>query len=258
MTEKKTKITKKKAKKDMWKLTTIPLTSWIMFWVLVLATMALATVCFSSAFKTADGEVDQETVAAFQAIRQNLEMQVQDLQGKVSDRPTDGPKGRMLLNEVIEGCNLAWATSTQESYYSYLEPRTKVRASLPYSFAWGNESYALNPVRLGDPSNDPEVEFGPAYLNSCLVRRDASLGIMETDATPNEFRTSMREAFPTLAIRERSLGGVTVLSYQNPSDAVWPNQWMIFGRTFTYRIASHGWLTDAEAVKIIQSLRVEN
>ncbi|MCK9361561.1 hypothetical protein M0Q28_05075 [Patescibacteria group bacterium] len=257
MTVKKAKTTKKKVMKDTWKLTTIPLHSWITFWVLVLATMALATVCFSSAFKNSDGEVDQETVAAFQAIRQSLETQVEDLQGKVSER-TDTAKGRALLNDIIEGCNLSWATSTAELYYSYLEPTTKVRASLPYSFAWGNESYALNPIRLGDPSNDPEVEFGPAYLNSCLVRRDAALTIQEKGDSPNEVRASLRQAFPTLAIRERTLGGVTVLSYTNAADNIWPNRWQVFGRTYMYTISSHGWLTDAEAVKIIQSLRVEN
>ncbi len=32
--------------------------------------------------------------------------------------------------------------------------------------------------------------------------------------------------------------------------------WEAFGRSYHYTISSQGWLTDAEAIKIIQSLKV--
>lgn len=257
MTVKKAKTTKKV--KNSWALTTIPVHSWITFWVLVLATMALATVCFTDAFKNSEGEVDQETVAAFEAIRKNLEAQVADLQTKVGvEEKVDG---RLLIAGRVRECDLSWATSTAEVYVSYVEPTTKVRMSLPYSFNWGNAEYALLPV--AQYGSETSVEFGPSLLNTdCYTYRDSMLLVSNSTSTPASTRRSLANppegAEATVSnVRERTINGIPVLSYRMSGATVQEN-WIGFGRNFQYRLSSYGWLTDAEAVKIIQSLRVEN
>lgn len=260
MTVKKAKTTKKV--KNSWALTTIPVHSWITFWVLVLATMALATVCFTDAFKNSEGEVDAESVAAIEAIRKSLEQQVADLQAKVGvEEKVDG---RLLIAGHADECGLAWATSTPDVYVSYVEPKTKVRASIPYSFSWGNEKYAFEPIAMDAAMGAEHFRFGPGIAVGCGVIRDSGLMIYTSTSTPLSLRRSLaippQEPWISVnSIRERTINGIPVVSYgMTANDGSIVNNWVGFGRNFQYTITSYGWLTDAEAVKIIQSLRVEN
>lgn len=259
MTVKKTKTTKKI--KNPWKLTAIPLHSWLIFWVLVLTTMALATVSFADAFKNGEGEVDQETVAAFEAIRKNLEAQVEDLQGKVGVE-MKVPAGRMLVSGVPgpgakEKCDLLLATSTADLYVLQVNEATGLRGSFPYSFAWGNQNYAFEPVVTIGEGSAQTLLFGPGVVSNCSINRDSALEITKSTSTPNEVRREALNAFNTGSVRERSINGMTVLSFKHNTEASQNLVWVAFGRTYRYTIYSLGWLTDAEAIKIIQSLRVE-
>lgn len=254
MPPRKTKSTvKAPAKNNPFRLTHIPLLSWVAFWVCISATLVLISATFTSALSFAQTpEENADTVVALQQLGDALEKKADEMTGGATQ-----PKGRIMTEGLVTAaCDMTWATSTNVISVSHLEARTNVRMSLPYSFDWGNEQYVLTPVRAGDPSNAPSLEFGPIYVqeDSCLGRRDSEITIMDPGSNPSEVRRSLSPA----TVRERSLGGVTVLSYSLPTDKVWPNRWHVFGRTHTYMIASHGWLTDAEAVKIIQSLRVEN
>jgi len=242
-------------KKNPWRSTHVPLPSWIMFWALVLCTMALIVVNFSKAFAPAPVEaIDDTTVAQFVAIRASLEQQVNDLQAQIPSSESD--ERSLVKNASKVTCGLSWNASTSTQTIAFTEPRTRIQMNLPYSFDWGNNRYALTLGDLGDPSNPPEVDFGPAVEHNeqygCYITRDSSIEIKDTGASPSEVRKSLKP----LVVRERTVGGVTVLSYTNPQDATWPQRWEVFGRTHTYTLASHGWLTDADAIKIIQSLKV--
>ena len=260
MPVKKAKTTKKT--KNAWQLTTIPVHSWITFWVLVLATMALATVCFTDAFKNSKGEVDQESVEAFKAIQQSLEQQVADLQGKVGVEQKK--EGRVLadLGSHIPECLAVLSTSTTDLItVSYLDTKNNVRMNLPYSFAWGNEDYALNPTDKHEAGTD-EVFFGPGWISGdCKMLRDSRLMVDTQDKRPvNEVRSVITNPVEGTVsnLRERTINGMQVLSYNFTGGGSSQNNWIAFGRTNRYLLSSEGWLTDAEAVKIIQSLRVEN
>jgi hypothetical protein len=256
MATKKTKTTIHH-KHNPWRSTHVPLFSWITFWALVLATMALVVVNLSQAFAPPypSNDMDTQTIAELQAVRANLESQLANLQ----QAPKSASNGRMLVqNASTTECGPAWSDTTTTQTVVYVEPLTKVQATLPYSFDWGNDQYALTPGDAGDPSNPPEIDFGPAVVHTerygCFITRDSSLSIKEPGDSPNNVRRGFGQIGVT--VKERTVGGVTVLSYTNNQNASWPKNWEVFGRTHTYLLSSHGWLTDDEAIKIIQSLKV--
>jgi hypothetical protein len=261
MPPRKTKTTKKTVKKDTsWQLTTIPLHSWVIFWALVLATMALATVCFTTAFRPAQPEVDDEALAMFQAVRESLEQQVAELEGKVEEAGT-AYNGRLLITGIPgpgddDDCDLALATSTADVYVPHLNVLTGVSVSIPYNFDWGNDEYAFVPVVTINESFAQTLVFGPGVPSKCGSARDVSLEISTSTSTPNEARREAIDLYNADTVQERIINGMRVLSYKMNIEAAQNNVWIGFGRTYRYKIFSLGWLTDAEAVKIIQSLRV--
>jgi hypothetical protein len=245
--------TKRSAAKHHGGLTMIPLRSWVAFWFFILVTMTLVIVCFTNAFRSIDREANRETAAAFQMIRQNLEARVAELQGQVG--ATQNTNSRALIWGHVQGCELTWDTSPAEVYITHLQTETKVSMSLPYSFAWGNDKYALLPG--ADHPSDTAVDFGPAVLGKdCYTSRDARVTVSNEISTPNKIRREAIDSYHATNIRERTLGGIPVLSYNVAWEDKHFNQWVGFGRNFQYTIHSQGWLTDAEAIKIIQSLKV--
>lgn len=203
----------------------------------------------------------------FQAVKESLEQQVRGLEEELEGIDS-GPGGRLLIYGMPgpgqEGdCSLSWATSTAELYIRHvqpieqLQPPAQLEISVPYSFDWGNQNYALEPVAIIGEAAAVTLFFGPAIAsNGCLPVRDTALEITNSTSTPNEARRGAVENFNATDIRTRTINGMTVLSYRMNLETSQNNVWIGFGRTYRYALFSQGWLTDAEAVKIIQSLRV--
>ncbi|KAA0207056.1 hypothetical protein EDM68_00480 [Candidatus Uhrbacteria bacterium] len=262
MPPRKTKTTKgsPKTKDASWKLTTIPLHSWILFWVLILATMALASVCFTTAFRPAENQADAEALAVFEAVKKNLERQITELEGKVE--VSQQPGGRIIIdatsNQLTEDevFQSKWNIEPATVYVQHIDPTTKLSMTLPYNFSWGTEKYALNPV----DAYANFILFGPAYPFEGGLTRGASLSIENSTSSAairKEIQTLRNNGEQIEEIRERIINGMTVISFtQGDGSSYTRNLWIGVGRTYLYRIESSGWLTDAEAVKIIQSLRV--
>lgn len=244
------KIKTKSAGKNPWKVATIPVHYWITFWALVLATMALATVCFSYAFRPIDSDVDPETLAAFQAIRENLEKQVEELQGEVALAPSPtGFLGEACLQDSI---------SPIDNYLTYVEPQSKVQMRLPFGTGWENENCAFPPARISGNI----ISFGPVVKGAGEGVRDSMLTIQPAKSTV-DFNTEIAQIrsdgsdTQISAIKQRNINGLNVFSYTTtiPTGYV-THDWYALGKTFSYKLEANEWLTDAEAVKIIQSLKV--
>jgi hypothetical protein len=263
MPPRKIKTTKKTVKKDTSvQLTTIPLHSWIMFWALVLATMALATVCFTAAFRPAvEPAVDDEALAMFQAVRESLEQQVAELEGKVvkQEKPNNASSDSMSGDFPFE-CYTE-NPGPSETYFTYLDQNSYVRMTLPYSFSWGSLDCPPIELLLSPEENYQEIRFGPSMrIEGEGVARDARLSIGDATTTAAvrahaENELSQDYVSDPSPIRQRTINGIPVISYGYYALGQ-ANIWIAVGRTHTYWLVSGGWLTDAEAVKIIQSLRV--
>jgi hypothetical protein len=104
-----------------------------------------------------------------------------------------------------------------------------------------------------------ETYFGPGMLSGdCMVVRDSSLIVSDDTRPMSDLRRELNaQDIKPSALRERTINGIPVLSYTINRGAGDERNWIAFGRTNRYHLHSQGWLTDAEAVKIIQSLRVE-
>jgi len=260
MAPRKTKTTtsvKTTTKKNPWRSSHVPLPSWIMFWALILCTMALIVVNFSQAFAPAPVDaIDNGTYGEWAAIRAGLEQQVRNLQAQVGT-PSE-PRGRLLATHSAptNDCSLQWATSTADIMVPYTDPKTKVSMSLPYSFNWGNAQFAFTPYAIADDGRS-SIDFGPGIFDEkgCGTYRDSAIEITTNTSTPNDIRTDAKAKHGT-NITERTINGIPVISYRVQFDDVRYNYWYGFGRTFQYRIMSKEWLSDADAVKIFQSLKV--
>jgi len=217
MAPRKTKTTtsvKTTTKKNPWRSSHVPLPSWIMFWALVLCTMALIVVNFSKAFEPVQVDaIDDQTAAQFAAIRASLEQQINDLQGQVSSSTTPS----------VLACVTVQNPGPADSHVLYVDPKTHVSMSLPYSTSWGNGCAAVQ-------SEEDGIHFGPNL--------EASLAVLDPKSIP---------AFYVKI--DRTVSGLKVYK---PGDMVT----FAVGKTYAYRIQTKGWLTDAEINKIIQSLKV--
>jgi len=236
----------------------------MIFWILVLANVALVCAIFGNVdVRTLKpvSVVNDEQQAAEQALIDELKTQVKSLGEQVASVEESTAVGRLQVpaNQMEDGCDLAWnygATSTV--YLSWKDEKSGVTASLPYSFDWGNERYSFLPYEVWTFDAETSVHFGPGSPGgACGVGRDAYLMIEAVDTTsPDKLLSEIRSDEPASEnIRQRTIGGVTVISATRGELGRGP-VWYIFGRSYFYTLSSQDWLTDAEAIKIIQSLRV--
>ncbi len=243
--------TKKSAAKHHGGLTMIPLRSWVAFWFFILVTMTLVIVCFTNAFRSIDREASRETAAAFQTIRQNLEARVAELQGQVNKPQAQTDRGQCLRGEP----------APIDNYLAYTDEEKSIELQIPFSTAWTNPDCTFAPAEV---ESGHFVHFGPYVAGELtdgekpMVVRDSTLVAVNDQKSVAEIRGLLRDPQEGSIrnLRERTVGGMTVFSYT--LDYVGPsiNHWVALGRNYRYNITSYGWLTDAEAIKIIQSLRV--
>ena len=210
--------TKTQRKKHSLHLTHIPLPSWIAFWLAIAATFVLVFVTFGAAFSSFFGPESDTAIQALQQINQNLAQQVSELRAQATNP------------ESTENC-LVENPGPADSHILYVDPKTHVSMSLPYSTKWGNGCAPLL-------ATDTGIQFGP-IMNKNF---DSEISILASDAK-----------VPTSSNRT-TVSGVTV--YTIPAGPQNKATWVAVGRTHTYMITSDGWLSKAEINRLIQSLRV--
>lgn len=235
---------------------------WVMFWVLVAATHALVIAIFSNVdvrtLLPVNVVNDEQQKAEAQLIEE-LKIQVKSLEDKaasVESSEINSERRLVSRGSTLQECPVSLSSSTQDIIYiSTVEQN--VNMSLPYSFSWGSDAYFINPI---DRSRGVagEIYFGPGIASGdCLLVRDSLLMIDERRSSPNELRSELSgQDLKISNLRERTINGIPVLSYEFDRGADTERVWVGFGRTNHYTLQSAGWLTDTEAIKIIQSLRV--
>ena len=87
-----------------------------------------------------------------------------------------------------------------------------------------------------------------------MLFRSARIAIGETTST--QVMDEWYKGLDAPGKQRRNINGLTVYSYAPSGFDGNIHYWRALGRSYTYFIQSAGWLTDAEAVKIIQSLKV--
>ena len=230
----KTKSRSSKVKKIQYK--------WLMFWLLVLTNVALVASIFGNVdvrtFKSGaivvDDEIDatepfEDAAEAPDAVEENTGSAVE------CATPIDTPI---------------------DTYVKYLDQKTGVSVSLPYSFGWRGPGCTISPADAYDTS----IGFGPGHIYGRYAnleirpRGDAEQIIRgETESAP----TSADQLGAVTGLRRRTINGLAVTSYSHALDIGGDeNVWIAVGKTYSYIIRGYAWLTDAEAIKIIQSLKV--
>jgi hypothetical protein len=248
----------------------LQLRHWVMFWVLVAATHALVITIFSNVdVRTLlpVNVVNDEQRLADQVLIDDLKAQVKSLGEQVASVEKPSSQGRTVVNvkdvawndsyfsgqDLPTDCGqLGLNDSTATQTYLWRDESTGIQAELPYSFNWGNDRYLPTPY---EQVNSSTIAFGPFVIvyQGCSVGRQAEL-TFRPSVDPNPVLREVRNN-PDLVgpVRQRVINGITVLSYRIEALG-YGDIWDVFGRSYHYTIK--GGLTDAEAMNIIQSLRV--
>jgi hypothetical protein len=269
MPVKKTKTTKKIVKKQVppWHVTTIPLHAWILFWFFVLATIALTALCFTSAFRSAQPGADDEALAMFQAVRESLEQQVAELEGKVeSDKENlvwyQEAYSDLRKQQLMEGCDPG-ESAAANAFITYSDSNTGIQVQLPYNNSWGGPDCSLPPI---EPFASREavfaVAFGSltsghpigAFRSSSIVARSPTSSTQLLNTLRAEQDSADLET--AITISSRTINGIPVHYVQRDYNIYGTETWYAVGRSYLFVITTQGGVTDDEVTRIIQSLRV--
>jgi hypothetical protein len=233
------------------------LREWMIFWILVLANIALVCAIFGNVdVRTLKpvGVVNEEQKTAEQELVAALRAEVMSLQASLDT-------AKVEATTPTSSCSNLEVTPI-DNYLVYTDTNTGVRMSIPYGSDWNTDRCPVTPADWNDGGF---LAFGPLTSvtfpsGSDVAKRDANLTILPQVRSVAEQRELLRnpQEGDIEDLRERTISGIPVFSYT--LEYVGPSQkyWVALGRTYTYYLSSYGWLTDAEAVKIIQSLRVTN
>lgn len=245
----------------------IPKYRWLMFWLLVLCSVALVCALFGNVdvrtLKDQTSDTTAVTTVSSQVASSTTTDMVEDsFENQVAQSPEhpgepfDIETGACLFNS-------AETADPIDTYIDYTEPISTVLLTIPYSFNWGSAN--CPPITLVSPYPSSEntllasFEFGPSKVlgggGAGFARRLASFGIGPV-TTADAVDTGIKENESVRNVRQRTISGFTVYDYDLNFEAN-PHEWIAVGRNYSYHLTSlGGWLTDAEAIKIIQSLRV--
>jgi len=204
--------------------------------------MTVVVLNFNKAFAPVATEtIDDQTAAEFQAIRTSLEKQVEELQVQAMQQGDS--------REQPPACVMSDEIPAIDNYISYKDEKTSVSMKIPFSTKWQNNDCDFAPTQLYDAG---VVSFGPE-TGVTTSERDARLSIKPAISV-QEMDTWYKDLVASKK-QKRTINGMTVISYdvEGLGGGLF---WEGFGRSYHYVITSNGWLTDAEAVKIIQSLKV--
>ena len=234
----------------------VQLRHWLLFWTLVLCVMIVINASFAKYQKPSSDVVMETDLMA--AIADSLEKQADTLEQQAEALQDMKPEGRLFITvdkaHGLCGPETALLDLPADQTFQFSDENTGVTASLPYNFAWGNDGYGAFPFEAnGFETNS--ILFGKVgpYTEGCWGR-DSILTI-----SPPTTTASLLRSLAGTQVRQRNVNGLTVLSYTKAEDSspIINQVWDAVGRTYWYRIVSRaGQLSDAEAVAIIQSLRV--
>lgn len=244
--------------------TPMKLSQWLLFWSLVLCVMVVINASFAKYQKPSQDLVLETEVAG--AIAESLERQADMLEEQADALQDMKPTGRLFITvdkaHGLCGVETSLLDLPANQTILFEDKKTGVTASLPYNFAWGNDGYGAFPYEVNGFETNSFL-FGKVgtYTEGCWGR-DAALSIFAPTSTGSLLR--VLRAGPFLGfevngqIQQSNVNGLTVYSYSASStgSGFAYNIWDAVGRTYWYRVTSSGVLTNAEAVKIIQSLRV--
>ncbi|QQR61255.1 hypothetical protein IPH19_02215 [Candidatus Uhrbacteria bacterium] len=249
------------------------LRDWMLFWILVLANVALVCAIF--------GNIDVNTLKpagmgnedgqSNQTMRESeLEAQVAVLEGDLSrlqkdleTRPISSTgytqSGNYDFDQECYAPDSEAAPGAAETYIPYRDPKTSVLFNVPYNFSWGTTN--CPPVQIQFDGEQDVISFGPSVGGEGGEARDSGLRISAATTTAAALAGARIELTGSetsdSSIRQRTINGLAVYSYRIEYGLGGGlNIWLAVGRNYTYRLSSNSWLTDAEAIKIIQSLRV--
>jgi|GEM_PF-2153089 len=232
-----------------------PLFHWLVFWTLVLCTVALVCAIFGNVdvntlMRTSVSDNTQQMEE--QAMIEELKAEVANLQAKVQSVETVPAQPEKPFKRICMTAGLA----VSDKYLTYIDQKTGVSMTLPYDVA--ETDGCLVPTVRDDENG---VAFGPLVGSEGGSDQDSFIRILPVTSTNAilkglNVRTSDQEN-PVKNIRQRTISGLTVISHEETSvTGGGASYWYAIGRNFSYQIGSLGALSDTEAIKIIQSLRV--
>jgi len=232
------------------------LREWMMFWILVAATLALVFAIFGNVDVNTlkpMSVVSDEQQAEEQAMVEELKAEVVNLQAMVQDAETVAAQPEKPFNRLCMTAHLA----VSDKYLTFVDQKTGVSMTLPYAVV-ENSNGCLVPT-ISDDENG--IAFGPLVDNVDGLDQDSFIRILPVTSTAAILKELKRrnsdQDDSVKNIRQRTINGLAVISHE----ATWEisdsaRYWYAIGRNFSYQIGSLRALSDAEAIKIIQSLRV--
>ncbi len=272
MPPRKTKTTKKSVKNQVspWHVTTIPLHAWILFWFFVLATIALTALCFTTAFRPAQPEVDDEALAMFQAVRESLEQQVAELEGKVEkdkENLTWYQEAYSDLREqqLMPNCTPGTPEVAGNTIITYSDSRTGIQVQLPYNKEWGGEECTLPTIEPYESERAVlalafgRLAFGHpigVFRSSAIEARPptSSTQLLNSLRADAELRADPENQFD---VSTKIVNGIPVHRLEYTGNIQHTVTWYAVGRSYLFVISTtQGGVSEDEVTRIIQSLRV--
>ncbi len=261
----------------------------LVFWLLALSTLVLGIVVVGNLSKKTVQVVNSDSAARVQT-------EIVPPENQLTNPQDNAPKNQDNLSNIPGIDCFTSHPGPAETYVSYLDKKTSVSLVLPYSFSWGTERcpvlqtvlYDEDPGGIADSMGLRSwLRFGPAYkiyngdgafyvpdglsvtnTHTFLVD-DASRYSAERGTELSIFSPTSSEAvyqqilhgqdfahYPKGKILQRTINGMRVYSISSSDGNTW-NIWYAVGRSYGYLLSSRDWLTDAEAIKIIESIKVK-
>jgi hypothetical protein len=195
--------------------------------------------------------VNDEQRLADQVLINDLKAQVKILEEKGADSELPPASESPCIDES--------EFAAPDSYVTYRDLPTGIQIQLPYNQNWGGEDCRLDAFSARSATGTLQIDFGPSVPDL----RGGWERISFTASAPTSSAAvlnEIRKNHPSEEIVTRTVNGIPVYQviYAGGYDPA-SISWYAVGRNylFMFRVRK-GALSDAEAVKIIQSLRVTN
>lgn len=224
---------------------------WVLFWVLVAATYALVITIFSNVdVRTLlpVNVVNDEKMTAEEEVIKELKAEIVALTDRTSTIVQAYSKYPCMDEATF---------AAPDSYVTYRDQITGIQVQLPYNQHWGGEGCALSPFSARSATGTLQIYFGPSVpdMRGGWERIYFLAGAPTSSAA---MRNEIKIKHPGQEVVTRTINGIPVYQviYNGSYDPAYTS-WYAVGRNylFSFRVRE-GALSDAEAIKIIQSLRV--
>ncbi len=229
----------------------------LVFWLLALSTLVLGIVVIGNLSKKPVQVVNSDSQATAQVA--SLQAEIARLNSQVNSATNEEQAKQPDVDSSIRGMSTQTGPCPIENYLTYIESRSKIQLRLPFSAALEDGQCVYFP-----PEFLPDgIQFGEYNAIGGEIHHDALLTIGTNSISLTEFKQAIdsERADPSIRIsnfKERNVNGLTVISFTRNADGGPDDiQWVAYGKSYTYTLhTKSGWLTDAEAIKIIESLKI--